>query len=306
MTITNNPKASGSAFTLDMGQDSATTNQVQKVALTEPAGGTFITPAQDGTDATGVSPPAGASGIRGWLSSIWNKLNTSIAVTGTFWQAIQPVSGTFWQATQPISAASLPLPAGAGTAANQASQLTQETASATALGTPADAAWTSGAGSAIALLKKIAAASEGASSMPVVVPVVTSNGAYAAGNEIGGLMTFPVGGSGTGGTLMSMRVTSRTAALTTPLMAFVFTTIPAASTWTDKTAPAINTADIASILCAVPLSNPIGGLGTMTIWNAGNIGMQFLAANLYVVIVTVSAITLASTSASDLTVELGM
>lgn len=27
----------------------------------------------------------------------------SIAVTGTFWQATQPVSGTFWQATQPVS-----------------------------------------------------------------------------------------------------------------------------------------------------------------------------------------------------------
>ncbi|HKT72604.1 MAG TPA: hypothetical protein VJQ47_06910 [Steroidobacteraceae bacterium] len=31
----------------------------------------------------------------------------------------QPVSGTFWQATQPISAASLPLPSGAATAAKQ-------------------------------------------------------------------------------------------------------------------------------------------------------------------------------------------
>jgi hypothetical protein len=31
----------------------------------------------------------------------------------------QPVSGTFWQATQPISAAALPLPSGAATAANQ-------------------------------------------------------------------------------------------------------------------------------------------------------------------------------------------
>ena len=40
-------------------------------------------------------------------------------VSGTFWQATQPVSGTFWQATQPISAVSLPLPAGAATAANQ-------------------------------------------------------------------------------------------------------------------------------------------------------------------------------------------
>jgi hypothetical protein len=58
--------------------------------------------------------------------------NTSIAVTGTFWQATQPVSltsttitglvavtGTFWQATQPVSAASLPLPSGAATSAKQ-------------------------------------------------------------------------------------------------------------------------------------------------------------------------------------------
>jgi hypothetical protein len=40
-------------------------------------------------------------------------------VSGTFWQATQPVSGTFWQATQPVSAASLPLPSGAATSANQ-------------------------------------------------------------------------------------------------------------------------------------------------------------------------------------------
>lgn len=29
--------------------------------------------------------------------------NNSVAVTGTFWQATQPVSGTFWQTTQPVS-----------------------------------------------------------------------------------------------------------------------------------------------------------------------------------------------------------
>lgn len=47
-------------------------------------------PAQDGTDATGAVAPAGATGIRGWLSgsyatlvSILAKLNASIAVTGT-------------------------------------------------------------------------------------------------------------------------------------------------------------------------------------------------------------------------------
>ena len=33
---------------------------------------------------------------------------SSLAVTGTFWQTTQPVSGTFWQTTQPVSLASLP------------------------------------------------------------------------------------------------------------------------------------------------------------------------------------------------------
>jgi len=32
----------------------------------------------------------------------------STAVTGTFWQATQPVSGTFWQTTQPVSLATAP------------------------------------------------------------------------------------------------------------------------------------------------------------------------------------------------------
>lgn len=59
--------------------------------------------ALDGADiTTPTAMPAGGSGIRGWLSAIWTKLNGSLAVTGTFWQA-----------TQPISAAALPLPTGA-------------------------------------------------------------------------------------------------------------------------------------------------------------------------------------------------
>lgn len=47
------------------------------------------------------------------LAAVLAKLNSSVAVTGTFWQATQPVSiasmpstpvtGTFWQATQPVS-----------------------------------------------------------------------------------------------------------------------------------------------------------------------------------------------------------
>lgn len=57
----------------------------------------------------------------------------SLAVTGTFWQATQPVSGTFWQATQPVNAASLPLPAGASTSAKQPALGTAGTASADVL-----------------------------------------------------------------------------------------------------------------------------------------------------------------------------
>jgi hypothetical protein len=250
-----------------MGSDSVTGDRVQKVVIAEPAGGTFITPAQDGTDATGVMPPAGAAGIRGWLSGIYSKLSGSLTVTGTFWPA-----------TQPVSAASLPLPAGAATAANQIAPL---------------AAGTNAIGSII-----------GRTTMATVTPTVTSNGAYAAGNEIGGLMTFAIGGAGSG-TLLSLRVTSKSI-LTTALQAYIFSANPANSTWTDKSAPAINAPDVASLLDVIPLNAPFSGLGTHTLWNIGGIGTQFVAANLYVVLVTVSAATLTSASTSDITVQIGV
>ncbi len=79
MTITNNPISSGASFTLDMGKDSATGNQVQKVFQAEPAGGTFIIPAQDGTDGTGITQPTGGVGIRGWLSGAYSVLQSILA-----------------------------------------------------------------------------------------------------------------------------------------------------------------------------------------------------------------------------------
>jgi hypothetical protein len=63
------------------------------------------------------------------------------------------------------------------TAANQSLQITQETATATGVGAPADSAWTSGSGSIIALLK---------------AAVNGINGAIAAGaNVIGGVFGSP-------------------------------------------------------------------------------------------------------------------
>src|SRR4051812_23290939 len=43
-----------------------------------------------------------------------DRLKVEATQSGTY-----AVTGTFWQTTQPVSAASLPLPAGASTAANQ-------------------------------------------------------------------------------------------------------------------------------------------------------------------------------------------
>lgn len=48
----------------------------------------------DGNDGTGIVAPAGGAGIRGWLSGIYGKLSNPLAITGTFWPAIQPVSLT--------------------------------------------------------------------------------------------------------------------------------------------------------------------------------------------------------------------
>lgn len=91
-----------------------------------------------------------AAALAGTLTAT---ISGSVAVTGTFWQATQPVSGTFWQATQPISAASLPLPTGASTETTLASLLTTT-------GATADAA-TTGAGTVNAHLRSIAAALAG-------------------------------------------------------------------------------------------------------------------------------------------------
>src|ERR1019366_7314693 len=88
--------------------------------------------------ALGVPTPYGTAPSSGNYLGVNAYITNTIPVTGTFWQATQPVSGevavsnfpstvavtgTFWQATQPVSIASLPLPSGASTAANQTTEL---------------------------------------------------------------------------------------------------------------------------------------------------------------------------------------
>lgn len=92
---------------------SGVTQPVSISSIALPAGA-----AQDGTDiTTPTAMPAGGAGIRGWLSAIWTKLNGSLAVTGAFFPA-----------TQPVSAASLPLPAGAATEAGHLATIDTSTA----------------------------------------------------------------------------------------------------------------------------------------------------------------------------------
>jgi len=53
-----------------------------------------------------LSDGSTAAGFTGTSLNV-NLTNSSVAVTGTFWQTTQPVSGTFWQTTQPVSASDL-------------------------------------------------------------------------------------------------------------------------------------------------------------------------------------------------------
>ncbi len=406
MTATNSTEpakdGNGNAFNITFAAESVSGNKAQKTYIGEPVGETIITPAQDGTDGTGITAPTGAVGIRGWLSGIYKVLMNTLAnaqgsttsgqtgplvqgsvttsaptyttaqtsplsldtagnlrvnvvagcasgnvaqgsttsgETGVMIQGAvttaapsytaaqtSPISLTTAGAvrtdasatTQPVSVASLPLPSGAAQDGTDGTGITAPpgavgirgwlsgifsklTSLINALGTPMQAT-----GGTVGLIAGTAAIGSiiGRTTMATATPVVTSNGAYAAGNEIGGLMTFPIGGAGSG-TLLSVRVTSRSV-LTTALKAYIFTTNPSNSTWTDKSAIAINAADIASLLAIVTLNAPDSGLGTHTLWNVGAIGEQFVAANLYVVLVVVSAATLTSASTSDITVQLGV
>src|SRR6516162_3208850 len=107
--------------------DSGTGN-ITTLGQTIPPTGTTTTTVVGGPLAQGAVTTAAPSYTTATTNALSLNVNGGLRVdgsavtqpvSGTFWQATQPVSGTFWQATQPISAASLPLPTGAATAANQ-------------------------------------------------------------------------------------------------------------------------------------------------------------------------------------------
>ncbi len=99
----------------------------------------------------------------------------------------QKTEVTNFPATQPVSVASLPLPAGAATAANQASQLTQETNINTVLGTQSDAAAGSDVGSfsIVSLIKR--ALSRWTTLFTLIPAALTAGGNFKVSIEEGNL-----------------------------------------------------------------------------------------------------------------------
>jgi len=67
-------------FPLGMSNETVSLNTVQATYLKEPVGETLVTPAQDGTDGTGITAPTGGLGIRGWLSGVYKALSNPLTV----------------------------------------------------------------------------------------------------------------------------------------------------------------------------------------------------------------------------------
>ncbi|MGI4807426.1 MAG: hypothetical protein ACRYF2_04875 [Janthinobacterium lividum] len=136
------------------------TQAVSAVILPLPTGA-----AQDGTDASGVASPAGASGIRGWLSGIYAKLSGTLSVgittalpAGTNTLGAVTGAGTFTVVGQGVTGVA-PLGASVAVSGVDGAGLKQYVRTDT-FGTPTDAAWSSGSGSLVSLGKALIAAQQ--------------------------------------------------------------------------------------------------------------------------------------------------
>jgi hypothetical protein len=113
--------------------------RVDGSGVTQPISGSITV---SGTTTVSGTVTANQGGT--WTVQPGNTANTTAwLVTGT--GGTFPVTGTFWQATQPISAVSLPLPTGAATSANQPSQAASGSTSSGQTGTVAMGFTTTGA-----------------------------------------------------------------------------------------------------------------------------------------------------------------
>lgn len=134
---------------------------------------------------------------------------------------------------------------------------------------------------------------------------VVQNAAYASGNVIGGLQRIPFFSSPVqaSGILNNVSIFSKGGS-TTPITLYIFDTLPAASTITDKVAFALAAADVAKLITEIPivLTPAIVGVGT-TVTSASqqqpvavNNGDSPTTSFLYVCAVVGGAVTPASVS----------
>lgn len=146
----------------------------------------------------------------------------------------------------------------------------------------------------------------GRTGQPSVTPSVTA-GAYVAGNVVGGLMTFANAFAGSSGVLQSIIIKCKSVQSAT-FKLYLFSQQPTNTTWTDKTAPAINVNDLPFLIDVFIFAAPDSGLGTMTIYTQDGLGKALSntagGTQLFGILVTTGTPTFASTS--DVSVALGI
>src|ERR1700752_3370571 len=88
-TVTTQQAKDGTAtpYTLASASESVSGAKANTVYVKDPNSEGIITPAQEGTDSTGVTQLSGGAGIRGWLSGIFSKLSSILTAIGTPMQA---------------------------------------------------------------------------------------------------------------------------------------------------------------------------------------------------------------------------
>ena len=143
--------------------------------------------------------------------------------------------------------------------------------------------------------------------------VVTASSAYTANNEVGPLLALQFARTSPGtpassGILQSVTLTSKSVQ-TAEFDISLFVAKPTASTWTDKTGPAIAAADIPLVRYPVKLTNAFSGLGTHTVYNQDQIAraveLQPSASGLIYAIITTTG-TPTFTTTTDLQLCIGM
>ena len=138
-----------------------------------------------------------------------------------------------------------------------------------------------------------------------VTPTVTAASAYVAGNVVGGLLTFANAvATPLSGVLESITIAVKSSQATS-FKLYIFNAAPA-TTFTDKTAPAITTADAAKLIDVFPLANPDTGLGAnVTLYSLAGIARSIVLSttSLYAVLVAVSTPTFTTTTDVVVTVS---